>query len=943
MSKQARHFYEFGTFRLDADDRLLQYQGEPVEISPQTLELLLALIEKAGRVVPREELVQRLWPKTSVGENSLPQAVAALRRVLSRDSGGQGHVETIPKRGYLLRPEVREVWDEVPEAPLPHFDAIASAEFSRQAIAAAPQLRLRSLRIVLGLLFMTGALVTVYFLGFRKTPSSPDKEEIAATSIATHRPRRTIAVIGIRNLAPNPEDAWLSTALSEMFNSQLEAGGQMRLLPGNEVARAKADLGIGDGEELTREKIAQITGLLGAEITVSGTYVVLENGSRNSIRLDLSVRDSAGDVIASASETAQSTELLEVVERAAASLRSKLGWAPTSDEQMAATRSSWPANPEAGRHYSEGLNQLRSFEVLAARDSFEKAICTDAEFPLSHMRLAEAWSVLGYDEKAKDEAKKAFDLSGALSQEQRLWVEGNYREMAKEWDLAIAIYARLREFSPDEPDYALELASAQVSAGKLNEALNTLDLLRREPLSEADRPRVDLAEALACERDTARELQAARRARSEGELQDARFLTARATLLESYSLGDSGHPQEGIEVAKVAQRLFSDVGDRLGFARATIYQGNLLRTLGTLDERKALYEKALAVCREIGNKRCEAGALNNLAGVAEDEADFSKAERVYRQSLTVRQEIGDTGGVALAFNNLGTTQELQAKLAVAKDSYTRAREQYRKISYKPGEGMALANSAEIERLRGNMTEAKRMAEESVSIWQETGQQNSFHAVALGTLGDVAFRQNDLDSAETLYQRGIRMSDSIGDKATAFALRVSLAGVWLERNRLSDAEEVFRQSRDFFREQKQTSQETVSQAWLMKALLRSGRTRDAEGESVVALQLASGSSDKIDSTPLILVLAQLGAAGGKFEAAERTLTDTLKWAEMNGVTEYALEAKLALAKMEAESGKAVGRIHLSEVRAEAQNCGFVRISLDATHALQGDNSRPIASR
>jgi len=119
MSKQARHFYEFGTFRLDADDRLLQYQGEPVEISPQTLELLLALIEKAGRVVPREELVQRLWPKTSVGENSLPQAVAALRRVLSRDSGGQGHVETIPKRGYLLRPEVREVWDEVPEAPLP--------------------------------------------------------------------------------------------------------------------------------------------------------------------------------------------------------------------------------------------------------------------------------------------------------------------------------------------------------------------------------------------------------------------------------------------------------------------------------------------------------------------------------------------------------------------------------------------------------------------------------------------------------------------------------------------------------------------------------------------------------------------------------------------------------------------------------------------------------
>ncbi len=116
MSKQARHFYEFGRFRLDCDDRVLMLNGEPVEITPQALELLVALLEKQGRVVTKQELSERIWSGTTVGENSLPQAVAALRRSLHRDPAVGDYVETIPKRGYRLLPQVREVKDlETPQ------------------------------------------------------------------------------------------------------------------------------------------------------------------------------------------------------------------------------------------------------------------------------------------------------------------------------------------------------------------------------------------------------------------------------------------------------------------------------------------------------------------------------------------------------------------------------------------------------------------------------------------------------------------------------------------------------------------------------------------------------------------------------------------------------------------------------------------------------------
>src|SRR5207245_9759414 len=108
--------------------------------------------------------------------------------------------------------------------------------------------------------------------------------------------------------------------------------------------------------------------------------------------------------------------------------------------------------------------------------------------------LAKAWEQLGYDENARGEAKKAFDLSSNLSRAERLLVEGRYRETSRDWDKAAEIYRALFEFFPDNLDYGLALANAEYRANKWKDTLTTIAALRELPVTLRDDPRIALAE-----------------------------------------------------------------------------------------------------------------------------------------------------------------------------------------------------------------------------------------------------------------------------------------------------------------------------------------------------------------------------------------------------------------------------------------------------------------
>ena len=90
----------FGPFCLKRSAHLLLEADTPVHIGARALDLLIVLVERAGQVVTKEELVARIWPGLTVDENNLRAQVALLRKALRDGQGGARYLMTVAGRGY---------------------------------------------------------------------------------------------------------------------------------------------------------------------------------------------------------------------------------------------------------------------------------------------------------------------------------------------------------------------------------------------------------------------------------------------------------------------------------------------------------------------------------------------------------------------------------------------------------------------------------------------------------------------------------------------------------------------------------------------------------------------------------------------------------------------------------------------------------------------------
>src|SRR6185295_19472298 len=100
MQPASSRFYEFGPFRVDTAKRVLLREGEPVSLSPKAFDTLIVLVQHAGEVVEKPQLMDLLWPDSSVEEANLPLNISALRKALGETPNERGYITTIPGRGY---------------------------------------------------------------------------------------------------------------------------------------------------------------------------------------------------------------------------------------------------------------------------------------------------------------------------------------------------------------------------------------------------------------------------------------------------------------------------------------------------------------------------------------------------------------------------------------------------------------------------------------------------------------------------------------------------------------------------------------------------------------------------------------------------------------------------------------------------------------------------
>jgi DNA-binding winged helix-turn-helix (wHTH) protein/Tol biopolymer transport system component len=224
MSLKTQHFYQFGDFRLDTGERVLLRDGEFVAITPKVFDTLCVLIENAGRIVEKDELIERIWHERFVQENNLTFNIKMLRKALGDSANEPRFIETIPRRGYRFIGKVEEIPEGADETAVKPEITLASPVRSNPRTFAVPVL------ILVILIIGAGAFSAWYGRGTSSNVpvlSAPFSSEKLSTN----------GKIGIADISPDGKTvAYRSQngAKQSIWLRQLESGENIEIVAPSE-------------------------------------------------------------------------------------------------------------------------------------------------------------------------------------------------------------------------------------------------------------------------------------------------------------------------------------------------------------------------------------------------------------------------------------------------------------------------------------------------------------------------------------------------------------------------------------------------------------------------------------------------------------------------------------------------------------------------------------
>jgi len=757
------------------------------------------------------------------------------------------------------------------------------------------------------------------------------KHSAAPASTHIAKPRKSVAVLSFHNASSSDQEKWLSTALAGMLATELSAGEKLRIIPAENIARMERDLSLAGSDTLASDTIKRVRDYLGNDLIVAGSYTALGQASGGQVRLDVRLQDATtGETIASVAEAGSEINLFDLVSRVGADLRNRLGVGAVEALDAAAAQASYPVTPDVARLYAEGLSSLLVYDARAALPPLQKAVALDPKFPLAHSALARAWQSLGYDAKSESEAKLAFELSGNLSREDRLLVEGQYRAMEQNWKLAIQVYSTLVNFFPDNAEYGLRLANAQSRSGKAKEALVTLDALKHLPPPQNDDPRIYLSEAIAKSRlgDAKGMLEDAQTAANQAAARNSKFVEASARLQEGDAQRALGARDKAIAAWEESRKLWASANYPGEEAKTLINIGGLAQLNGNVPEAKKMYRDALSIWKTTGNNLGQMVALANLALLLRDEGDLASSKKMTEDSLAIAHEVDAAPDIAETLGDLGNVQIDLGDARRALLSFREAVKVAREFGDRFTLTAALAGAVRAFYLNGDLPSAKKSAQEALDIAREAGDKAD-SAFALANQGEILVAQGDLAGARKSFDAALKIRVDIEEQSNVAGSRLQLAALSIEDGNPADAESVARQVRDEYRKEGHPDDELAADVVLLQALFAQQKWKEADQELQNIEPIAAKSQNVPTRLALQIVKTRIQAATGEPDDALRQLATAMRDATNSGLVPSQLEVRLARATIEFQSGKtAPGRATLSALRKEAEGKGFGLISKKA---------------
>ncbi|HEX8889425.1 MAG TPA: winged helix-turn-helix domain-containing protein [Pyrinomonadaceae bacterium] len=366
MGMRINHYYEFGPFRLDLEQRLLLHEERPVPLAPKVIETLLLLVERAGSVVEKSQMMSELWPDRYVEESNLTQNIFTLRKALGESESKDQYIETVPKRGYRFVKPVKEVHEEIDDSAAETARGVRSATAQRQ------------------------------------------------TTKRQAEPNITLAVLPLVNASEDSNLEYLSDGIIENIINTLSQLPQLRVITRSTVFRYK-------GQEADPQQVGRA---LGASAVLTGR--IFQLGERLIIATEL-VDVAQGWQIWGEQYNRTLSDILSVQQEVSKHISEELRLKLTDEDEQKLGRY-YNVAPEAYLYYLKGryyYNKRTESGYQKAIESFEHAIDIDPGYALAYCGLADSYAAYDFygilppweaNPKAKAAALNALAIDDTLAE-----------------------------------------------------------------------------------------------------------------------------------------------------------------------------------------------------------------------------------------------------------------------------------------------------------------------------------------------------------------------------------------------------------------------------------------------------------------------------------------------------------------------------------------------
>jgi len=373
----------FGAFELDLRAGELHKKGLRVKLQEQPFRVLTLLIQRPGELVTREEFRSQIWPADTFVDfdNSLNTSINKLRETLGDSAESPHFIETLPRRGYRFI------------APVSSSDRKAPTQ---------------AWKIVVAVVAVAALVAGGLFWRSRQARRLTEKDTI---------------VLG--DFTNSTGDIVFDGTLREGLSVQLEQSPFLSLVSAEGIHQTLRMMGQPANARLTPEVTHEVCQRTNSRAALDTSIALI--GTRYDLILK-AVNCANGDLLTSTEAQANDkSHVLDALSKAASELRSKLGESLSTVERYNTTlEQATTPSLEALQAYSLGMKMMAAEDNSAALALFQRATRLDPQFAMAYWAIGIDYALIGESTLAAENIARAFNLRGAVSEFERLNIEGDY-------------------------------------------------------------------------------------------------------------------------------------------------------------------------------------------------------------------------------------------------------------------------------------------------------------------------------------------------------------------------------------------------------------------------------------------------------------------------------------------------------------------------------------